>query len=242
MSMQVENDGESNDLEAVLEIIAEIARKSAGIDHIYRGETKLNKQVSSRLYREYEDFWFDGWNIEDFQKADLEEAHRFTHERDDFVILTELQHYGGPTNLIDFTTDYAIALFFACDGNHTQDGRVILFQSSGETEEHICRPSNPLNRVTAQKSVFVRPPKGYIEQYQIVTIPQQLKLPVLEYLRNKHGISAESIYNDLHGFTDTRTSIEKLAGTLEKDSHSGIGEIHSLPSIHTRPHWTSIRN
>ena len=39
------------------------------------------------------------------------------NESVDFEILTELQHYGGKTNLIDFTTDYLIALFFACDGS-----------------------------------------------------------------------------------------------------------------------------
>ena len=35
----------------------------------------------------------------------------YTHEKVEFEILTELQHYGGYTNLIDFTTDSHIALF-----------------------------------------------------------------------------------------------------------------------------------
>ena len=35
-------------------------------------------------------------------------------DSDELEILTELQHYGGTTNLIDFTTDYLIAIFFAC--------------------------------------------------------------------------------------------------------------------------------
>ena len=34
----------------------------------------------------------------------------------DLSILTQLQHYESQTNLIDFTTDFNIALFFACDG------------------------------------------------------------------------------------------------------------------------------
>ena len=38
------------------------------------------------------------------------EAKRYIYEKDDFEILTQLQHYGGKTNLIDFTTDYLIAL------------------------------------------------------------------------------------------------------------------------------------
>ena len=48
------------------------------------------------------------------------------NETVDFEILTEIQHYGGKTNLIDFTTDYLIALFFACDGHHDKEGRIIM--------------------------------------------------------------------------------------------------------------------
>lgn len=41
----------------------------------------------------------------------IEAAKDYTHETDPFEILTELQHYGGHTNLIDFTIDNHIALF-----------------------------------------------------------------------------------------------------------------------------------
>ena len=60
----------------------------------------------------------------------------------DFEILTEIQHYGGQTNLIDFTTDYFIALFFACDGHHDEDGRVIL-QKTEEIQNMMEHPSKP---------------------------------------------------------------------------------------------------
>ncbi|MCE2403085.1 FRG domain-containing protein [Candidatus Poribacteria bacterium] len=41
-------------------------------------------------------------------------------------MLTQLRHYGGKTNLIDFATDYLRTLFFACDGSHDKDGRIIM--------------------------------------------------------------------------------------------------------------------
>ena len=187
---------QNNELGQILAITNDIARKSIGGNYIYRGETQYHDGVSSKLYRETT----TGRDVESIQKADLESARRFTHETDELAILTELQHFGGSTNLIDFTTDYLIALFFACDGNYTQDGRVILLDTAGDMSTHIHKPRNPANRVIAQKSVFVRPPAGYIEHYDIVTIPQHLKQPMLDYLRNRHGISTESIYNDLHGF------------------------------------------
>ena len=199
--MQIHAKGQDDDLNRILAIIADIARKSAGGSYIYRGETRCWERVSSSLYREYEGVSVRGRrDMNTIQEEELMNARRFTRETDENVILTELQHYGGNTNLIDFTTDYLIALFFACDGNHTQDGRVILLQRTGEINAHIYEPSSPLNRVIAQKSVFVRPPDGFVEPEELVIIPLDLKKPMLDYLGKHHGISTESIYNDLHGF------------------------------------------
>lgn len=119
----------------------------------------------------------------------------------EFELLTEIQHYGGKTNLIDFTTDYLIALFFACDGHHDKDGRVIL-QETEEIKDMINRPRNPQHRVIAQKSVFVHPTEGFIEPHEkdIVIIPANLKQPLLERLRKYHSVSTETIYNDIYGF------------------------------------------
>ena len=127
---------------------------------------------------------------------------RFSDMDIDIEILTEIQHYGGKTNLIDFTNNYFIAIFFACDGHPNEDGRVILLQKTNEIESIIMRPQNPRHRVIAQKSVFISPPKGFIEprEEETVTIPASLKQPLLEYLRKYHDISTETIYNDLHGF------------------------------------------
>jgi tetratricopeptide (TPR) repeat protein len=131
-------------------------------------------------------------------------------ESSDFETLTEIQHYGGKTNLIDFTTDYLIALFFACDGKPRKDGRVIL-QKIKEITKVIEVPQNPRHRVIVQKSVFVRPPKGFIEpcEEDIVKIPANLKKTMLEHLRKYHNISTETIYNDLHGFIKTQSIHQK---------------------------------
>ena len=189
-------------LDDVLQIISTLARKAAAADYIYRGEPEQYEQISSSFYRDFPVKPPAGSNVDNVQVSALNDARRFTFESEDLAILTELQHYGGKTNLIDFTADYHIALFFACDGRHTQDGRVIFLERDGNMKSHIHVPRSPVNRVTAQKSVFVRPPLGYIEVAtdDIVTIRSGLKLPILEHLRKAHGISAETVYNDLHGF------------------------------------------
>ena len=221
--MNTHNNPASSDgeLDEVLEIINALARKSASANYIYRGETRDYEKVSSSLYREYPDELY----IEDIQEEYLNEAELYTHETDRFAILTELQHYGGNTNLIDFTTDYLIALFFACDGDHTRDGRVVLLDRSGDVEEHIHEPQSPARRVLAQKSIFVRPPAGYVEPDDKVAIPRHLKVHILGYLQNGHGISTNTIYNDLLGFIRSRAihreAFEHFTAAV---SHYGNGD------------------
>ena len=218
-----------NDLSKVKEKINEIEKKSADGGYIFRGERQCNDKVSSNLYRDFDGIETKGFDIEVVQKEMLNGAKKHTghlpltgelprdfrpilarmfsvREEDtaeavDFDILTEIQHYGGKTNLIDFTTDYLVALFFACDGHHDKEGRVIL-QKADEIQDMIRYPRNPRHLVAGQKSVFVRHPKGFIEPHKdnIVIIPASLKKLILQHLRKYHGIFTETIYNDVYGF------------------------------------------
>ena len=193
---------QNDQLNSVLEKIQEIVKISAKGDYLYRGEPECYDKVSSGLYRKYSDIEAEHFDIEVVQNEILETAKRYTTETDAFEILTELQHYGGATNLIDFTTDYLIALFFACDGSDllNEDGRVILLQKTGEINEQVKFPQNPINRVIAQKSIFVQPAKGFIKPDHVINIPKDLKQPILDHLQKYHNISTNTIYNDLHGF------------------------------------------
>ena len=123
-----------NNLDAVFEKIQEIAAKSNDGDYIYRGEPKRYPKVSSSLWRECRKTLgteqFDIKAIQDQMLEVVKSYTRYTAETEDFEILTELQHYEGQTNLIDFTTDSLIALFFACDGSPKTRGRIILFQKN----------------------------------------------------------------------------------------------------------------
>ncbi len=119
----------TTELNRILEIIGRIAETTADGDFIYRGEPEHYEKVSSSLWRECRKVLeTEEFDIGAIQKRMLEASKDYTHEKDDFEILTELQHYGGHTNLIDFTTDNHIALFFACDGSPDKPSRIILFQ------------------------------------------------------------------------------------------------------------------
>ena len=66
-----------------------------------------------------------------------------------------VQHYSGETNLIDFTTDYFIALFFACDGHHDELGRVIL-QKTEEIKNMIRKNTLGI------RDIALSPRKAYL--------------------------------------------------------------------------------
>ena len=192
------------DLDAVLTLINEIARKAAGSNYVYRGESAEFEDISSGLYRRHKEQGIDdaGSAIEAIQNEVIAQARRhepMLEEMQELEVLAQIQHNGGETNLIDFTTDYLVALFFACDGEPNESGRVILLLESGEGY-YIDRPTSPVHRVVAQKSVFVHPEKGYVEPGDMVIVPKHLKQTILEYLQRHHGISTETIYNDLYGF------------------------------------------
>lgn len=203
MAAQIPNNSPATGLDTVLEVLNDVVRKSGGGNYIYRGERKIYPKVSSSLYRRYEEVDSDGSGIGAVQEEILSQVKshaRHVSELVDMEILSQLQHNGGDTNLIDFTEDYLTALFFACDGEPNEPGRVILLAVEAGADYTTYRPSTPLNRVIAQKSVFVHPHKGFIEPNETIIISSALKPTILDYLRNHHGISTETIYNDIHGF------------------------------------------
>ena len=214
-----------NDLSAVLEILREIAEKSEGGNNIYRGEPEDYDRVSSSLWRECkrkmekEDF-----DIQAIEDPILESAKNYTSEQEEIEIWAELQHYGGHTNLIDFTTDSHIALFFACDRFFDKPGKVIFLGEEAQNENRVeKKPQNPRNRIIAQKSIFIRPPTGVVKPDDVITIPAHLKQPILSYLDKHHGISTETIYNDLHGFIRNQdihqiACIEFYVGSIQQET------------------------
>ena len=155
---------------------------------------------------------------------------------DEIEILTELQHYGDKTNLIDFTTDYLIAIYFACAGESKENGRVIVLEKTEDIENMIIRPYSPRHRVVAQKSIFLYPRKGFVDvpDVNIVPIPEHLKRPMILYLRKHHDLSAATIYNDLHGFITS----ENKRQDSKREFHLGLafhnGGLHTENITHSK--------
>ena len=121
-------------------IFDEIEQKTQEKHYIFRGESQKYNECSSTLYRTYKrEIKEDADNLDERTKIErieeISEEERTEIERikkieeieneiisdvkdrelepklDDLNLWSKLQHYGGDTNLIDFTKSYHIALF-----------------------------------------------------------------------------------------------------------------------------------
>ena len=111
MSIQKQSDCQ-NAPRTVEDIIRAIEEKTVDGDYIFRGESQCHDKISSGLYRELRTVKAKYSDIVEVQAEIVRDARAYTDKTGDFEILTELQHYGGKTNLIDFTTNYKVAIFF----------------------------------------------------------------------------------------------------------------------------------
>ena len=220
--MSTQNQSDPKNVPCTVEdIIRALEEKTADGDYIFRGESQCHQKVASNLYRKLEKVRMLNLGVETFQKQELEYAKRYgyTQKTDESKILTEIQHFGGKTSLIDFTTNLHIALFFACEKSHHEDGRIVLQDKNGAIKDCVIKPCDPdpKSRVNVQKSIFIKPPEGFIEADKKVIIPGSLKQPILNYLKKTEiGISAEIIYPDLHGFVSSQDNRWNVYEEIDK--------------------------
>ena len=214
-------------------LIGKIAQHTVGSHYVFRGENrKYDTPMSSTLYREYDgETIMDHMDLETIQSIELATARKHTPDTsNDNELLQLIQHHQGKTNLVDFTRDLNIALFFACDGESEHPGQ-IYFVNEQQWLPYIIQPTAPANRVVSQKSVFISPCNGYIPLDRCAAgpfeIPSTLKVHALNFLYTQHGISRSSIYNDLHGFIGQRRFVKQAIIAIgEGIHHNNAGEFN----------------
>ena len=184
-------------------------------------------------------------NVIDFFPAYMEEkivneARRyFPPSANDLEILTVLQHFGGATNMIDFSRSIYVALFFACQGNADVPGEFIALSLKKAEEIHVIDYKDPPKkrkleiiapaysqdssyRVNFQASIFVRSTEGYISpgKCEIKKVPADLKKYLLQCIKNAGGITLNNVYNDFHGVITTQRDF------LKRNTFSYLARAH----------------
>jgi len=124
----IENTTEINDIyEFIREINSLFIINGKTDKYVFRGQGDYKIGVTSGALRRLSNT-SEEINIKelaDYHDLLITSARRFsaTHNiiegKSDLIVLSELQHYGAATNLIDFTNNSLIALFFACKSSQT---------------------------------------------------------------------------------------------------------------------------
>lgn len=151
--------------------------------------------------------------------------------------MSELQHFGGKTNLIDFSRDCLVALFFACGQPSDQHGRIICLNRTSDDYD-VVNPAENHSRAIAQKSIFVKSPNNVVSSAvtDIIDVPSDMKPTLRSYLERVHGISHPSIYTNIVGFVALQNML--LEGYLRLSSQTATGT--EVDAISDMPEWLKI--
>ena len=129
------------------------------------------------------------------------------------VDLGILQHLGYPTPYLDFTRDYLVSLFFACNKLPDEDGRIIILSDDNYKFHDMtqARFSIAKERADAQKSVMLQKIelKEAEDNYQVCRIPRGLKPKILAYLEDR-DINDASLFPDSWSYEKEYKPYEKF--------------------------------
>ena len=180
---------------------------------IFRGESELYPSVRSTLARYWNTDSPDALKI--ISEKNLVRARQYLKDQPPGKIemAAAIQHMGGVTNLIDFSTEIWVALAFACINERTpprqsQTGRIWALDQSKKYDDMEIHPLQnltspiPQHRWERQAGVAVIPSTGtvlpdYLEE--VVRIPPESKHYLNRFL-DHINISPRTLFNDLEGY------------------------------------------
>lgn len=186
---EAETSRKSDDDKKIEKLIASWERRFPKDQYIFRGQRCNKWDVTSTLYRSLHEIR-DENSLPEKEKRIIT-AGRYVNPPHtlDTEIITDLQHFGGMTNCIDFTNEIHVALYFACRklcgtgailiirhkelpaANLARFDAVTSYDSEGPMRiiSPSARASN-IERVSSQESVFLQVEDGCLERSQFTKI------------------------------------------------------------------------
>lgn len=210
---------------SVSEYIKEL--EALGIEnYIYRGQNEPYFGIQANGFRPYMGGWDTDkiYNIDEISKSYFEQVvSKLTAEEKEYF-LAFCQHYGIPTNLIDFSYSPLIALFFACQGKQAPsfnlselvgDLTVDALKKDSSAQQMLI--SNLINKL--EKPMLSQYAQVYLLNKKWLVDITDILLQVgqnnfLESIYNNSDIRVQLIYRLVNLFENSQMNIREIAECL----------------------------
>ena len=199
------------------DIIQVVTEKCGGEKYLFRGESKKHPTpASSTIYRKYGEggLFNEHFQPVDLQKEIIENTRRFFSEPSKEKTLADLRHFDGDTAVVDFSRNILVAIFFACNGELTDDGYLYCLKEPVPHDAGIriieaAKTDWSRARAEGQHSVFIETDKGYVDQgLEEILIPKGIKSKIIQQLDDLYNINGNTIFPDLIGYINNRKNFE----------------------------------
>ena len=164
----------------VEELLNELRSQCSGKNYLFRGEAKdygaenncpKPKKVNSLLFRKRISVWSEKFHPIHAEKQIVDEAKKnldLSPNTSNIEILINLRHYGGEVNLIDFSRNLYVALFFACNEHSKDPGKLILLNTDKLEEKEVSEID--YNKLTPDSNLFmIKPTRTEISRDRVLS-------------------------------------------------------------------------
>ncbi len=199
-----------------------IKKRCYEFDYWFRGQSNQRWGLIPRIGRDKCLIRHDKFFSRQFKRLSMPFLDRSHMPSGEFEWIVLAQHYGLPTNLLDWTSNPLVALYFAVNENFRKDGAVWVISSDmlpELTDENLSNkpneaftflPSHISSRITTQSSFFTyhRNPRLVISKhkqmqklFKKIIIKKEIKPNIIMEL-NKLGINQFSLFPGLDGLCE----------------------------------------
>jgi Tfp pilus assembly protein PilF len=192
----------------------------------FRGQRNMDWPICSSAYRLLDNP--TQFQLQKYHEKIIQEIRNLAEESTRYLpemaLIAHLQHTGGKTNLLDYSLNPLVSLWFACISEpDCQGGAVYVFENnillntiipidestllSDVFEQYdfvyILDPPNINRRIISQQSIFLISASGLIlkDNHIAIIIEEEHKAKIIEQL-NLIGINNKTLFPDINGFVE----------------------------------------